>query len=330
METIKYEKRHLKTVSLFSGAGGMDLGFLNAGFDIVWANDFDKYAVESYRANISNHIVHGDIMEIWDTVPSHDVLLAGFPCQPFSLMGKQKGFEDERGTLFFYIEKLIEKHRPKVVVLENVKGLENHDGGKTFEKMKYILTEKLNYKIHYKVLNTSDYGIPQTRRRLFIVCFREINNNFNFPDEIVKHSDFSVKKMLDKDVDKKYFLSEKILPTILSHGTGGYYSKAEIDLDIARPLCSTMHKMHRASQDNYFTDDYNRAKFSDTDKPISNVRKLTPNECRKLQGFPSDWSFVVSDTQSYRQFGNAVTVDVAYYIAMKIVDCLGIKLNREG
>ena len=100
METIKYEKRHLKTVSLFSGAGGMDLGFLNAGFDIVWANDFDKYAVESYRANISNHIVHGDIMEIWDTVPSHDVLLAGFPCQPFSLMGKQKGFEDERGTLF--------------------------------------------------------------------------------------------------------------------------------------------------------------------------------------------------------------------------------------
>ena len=155
METIRYETRHLKTVSLFSGAGGMDLGFLNAGFDIVWANDFDKYAVESYRANIGDHIIHGDIMEIWDTVPSHDVLLAGFPCQPFSLMGKQRGFEDERGTLFFYIEKLISKHKPKVVILENVKGLEKHDGGKTFKKMKSILKDKLNYKVYYKVLNLS-------------------------------------------------------------------------------------------------------------------------------------------------------------------------------
>ncbi len=329
METIRYETRHLKTVSLFSGAGGMDLGFLNAGFDIVWANDFDKYAVESYRANIGDHIIHGDIMEIWDTVPSHDVLLAGFPCQPFSLMGKQRGFEDERGTLFFYIEKLISKHKPKVVILENVKGLEKHDGGKTFKKMKSILKDKLNYKVYYKVLNTADYGIPQTRRRLFIVCFRDDNCQFEFPNKISQHNEFSVKKILDKEVDRKYFLSEKILPTILSHGTGGYYSKSEIDLDIARPLCSTMHKMHRASQDNYFTDNYNRGKFSDEEKPISNVRRLTPNECRKLQGFPTDWLFVVSDTQSYRQFGNAVTVDVAYYIAMKIVESLGIGLNRE-
>lgn len=331
METIKYRSRHLKTVSLFSGAGGMDLGFLNAGFDIVWANDFDKYAVESYKANIGNHIVQGDITEIWDEVPSHEVLLAGFPCQPFSLMGKQKGFDDERGTLFFYIEKLILKHNPKIVVLENVKGLEKHDGGKTFEKMKYILTEKLNYKMTFKVLNTADYGIPQTRRRLFIVCFREdyeLKSEFKFPEEI-KIPNLSVKHLLDENVDKKYFLSEKILPTILSHGTGGYYSKSEIDLDIARPLCATMHKMHRASQDNYFTDNENRSKFESLEKPISNVRKLTPNECRKLQGFPSDWKYVVSDTQLYRQFGNAVTVDVAYNIAVNIVNSLDITLDKE-
>lgn len=332
METIKYKSRHLKTVSLFSGAGGMDLGFLNAGFNIVWANDFDRYAVESYKANINDHIVQGDITEIWEDVPSHDVLLAGFPCQPFSLMGKQMGFDDERGTLFFYIEKLILKHKPKVVVLENVKGLEKHDNGRTFERMKDILINKLKYKISFKVLNTADYGIPQTRRRLFIVCFRDdckLDLEFKFPKEITRDDKFSVKELLDDDVDKKYFLSEKILPTILSHGTGGYYSKSEIDLDIARPLCATMHKMHRASQDNYFTDTKNRSKFESIEKPISNIRRLTPNECRKLQGFPLEWKYVVSDTQTYKQFGNAVTVDVAYYIAMEIVESLGITLDRE-
>ena len=124
---------------------------------------------------------------------------------------------------------------------------------------------------------------------------------------------------------------KKLLPTILSHGTGNYYSKSEIDLKIARPLCATMHKMHRASQDNYVTDVENRRKFEDTEeKRISNVRRLTPNECRKLQGFPSEWEINVSDTQAYRQFGNAVTVDVAYNVAMQIVRTLNITLEIEG
>ena len=334
METIKYRQRHLKTVSLFAGAGGLDLGFLNAGFDIIWANDFDKYAVQSYRANVGDHIVEGDIANLWGEIPSHEVLIGGFPCQPFSMMGKQKGFEDERGTLFFNIQQILEKHNPNIIVLENVKGLENHDNGKTFEKMRNILESDLGYKLFWKVLNTADFGIPQTRRRLFIVGFKNEfyesqHIEFTFPSAI-NLEDRTVINLLDKTVDKRYFLSDRILPTILSSGTGKYYSRAEINLNIARPLCATMHKMHRASQDNYYTDDINRGKFEDTEeKRISNVRRLTPNECRKLQGFPSDWKQVVSDTQAYRQFGNAVTVDVAYNLAMSIVRSLNIELDIE-
>ncbi|NFI53320.1 DNA (cytosine-5-)-methyltransferase [Clostridium sp. ZBS3] len=334
METIHYKKRHLNTVSLFSGAGGLDLGFLNAGFNIIWANDFDKYAVESYKANIGDHINLGDIKELLDEVPPHDVLLAGFPCQPFSMMGEQKGFEDERGTLFFSIETLLKKHNTKIVVLENVKNLEKHDGGKTFAKMKRILEDDLGYVLFYNVLNSVDYGIPQIRRRLFVVGFKkeffeEDELEFDFPPKTIENGKI-VQELLDKDVEKRYFLSEKVKTTIMSTGTKNYVAKPEINLKIARPLCATMHKMHRASQDNYYTDDINRSKFEDDEKrPISNIRMLTPNECRKLQGFPSEWRQVVSNLQAYRQFGNAVTVNVAYYVAMQIVKALHINLEIE-
>ncbi|MFW2491717.1 DNA cytosine methyltransferase [Clostridium chromiireducens] len=334
MERVKYKARHLNTVSLFSGAGGLDLGFLNAGFNIIWANDFDKYAVESYKANIGDHIKLGDINELLGEVPPHDVLLAGFPCQPFSMMGEQKGFEDERGTLFFSIETLLKKHKTKIVVLENVKNLEKHDGGKTFTRMKKILEEDLGYVLFYNVLNSSDYGVPQTRRRLFIVGFKkefyeENKLKFNFPPQPIENN-VTVQELLDKEIDRRYFLSEKVKATVMATGTKNYVAKPEINLKIARPLCATMHKMHRASQDNYFTDDINRSKFEDDEKrPISNIRMLTPNECRKLQGFPSDWKYVVSNLQLYRQFGNAVTVNVAYNVAMEIVKSLHINLEIE-
>lgn len=335
MEKIRFRNRHLRTVSLFSGAGGLDLGFLNAGFDIIWANDLDRYAVESYRANIGEHIHLGDINQLIDTIPNHDVLIGGFPCQPFSMMGEQLGFDDERGTLFFTIEQIIEEHRPRVIVLENVKNLETHNNGRTFERMRNILDNDLGYEVFHKVLNTADFGIPHTRRRVFIVAIDRLYLNelgdeflFEFPAQVDLTD--TLQDLLDEVVDKKYFLSERILPTILSHGTGNYYSRAEIDLNIARPLCATMHKMHRASQDNYVTDIINRNRFDDAEgKRISNVRKLTPNECRKLQGFPNDWKFVVSDTQAYKQFGNAVTVDVAYKVAMQIVKALNIELDFE-
>ncbi len=329
MERITTSKNTLKTVSLFSGIGGLDLGFIYNGFNIIWANELDKYAVQTYKQNIDNNIIEGDILELYKNVPQHDVLLAGFPCQPFSMMGKKLGFDDERGTLFFKIKEIIElnNEKPKIIVLENVKNLLSHDNGKTFKKMKNIL-EELNYVVYAEVLDSKDYGVPQTRRRVFVVAFEKniIKNDIKF--EFPKKIDLKVNAfdLLDDKVDKKYFLSNKILPTILAHGSGNYYSKSEIDLEIARPLTATMHKMHRANQDNYYTDNKNRENFEDTDeKRISNVRKLTPNECRKLQGFPSDWIQVVSDTQAYRQFGNSVTVDVAYYLSRQIIKYLEVQ-----
>lgn len=304
----------MKTISLFCGAGGLDLGFKNVGFDIVWANDSDKFAVESYKKNVGEHVVLGDITEIdLNSIPLTEVIIGGFPCQPFSIMGSELGFEDTRGILFFRILEIIRNQKqrgnlPKVIVLENVKRLITHDKGKTFKIIKKSL-EGLGYNIFYKVLNSADYGIPQTRNRVFIVCFLDKEINFEFPKEV--KLDKTMQDLLEKNVDEKYFLSEKIIPTILSSGTKNYKAKTEIDLKIARPLCSTMHKMHRASQDNYITDN-------------GRIRRLTPREAARLQGFPENFEIIVSDTQAYRQFGNAVTVTVAEKVALSIKEAIDV------
>lgn len=325
MERIKVDSKKYKVVSLFAGIGGLDLGFEFAGFDVVWANDFDKFAVETYKANVGSNIVHGDIREVMDQIPDHDVLIGGFPCQPFSTLGKLKGFEDEgRGTLFFVIKEILKQHNTKVVVLENVKNIVNHDGGKTFQRIKDELNE-IGYSCFYQILNSQDYGVPQRRNRMFLVGINReyfsttsVNENgiknvaeFIFPEK--QELTVTTQDLLDKDVDEKYFLTKKLEPTILGYGTKGYMVKPTIDLPISKTLCATMHKMHRASQDNYVTDDANFAKIKSDNRV--HVRKLTPNECRQLQGFPGEWTQVVSDCQAYKQFGNAVTVNVAYAVA---------------
>lgn len=302
-----------KVVSLFSGCGGLDYGFLKAGFDIIWANDSDKFAVQSYKENFGEHILLEDLNNIeLDSIPDHDVLLAGFPCQPFSMMGSELGFEDTRGTLFFQIAKIIKRKiennkKPKVIVLENVRTLRTHDGGNTYKVIMHILKNELGYKVFDTVLNSANYGVPQTRNRTFIVGFSDHDADFKFPEPIPLEK--TMQDLLETDVPEKYFLSDKILKTILSTGTKNYYAEPEIDLKIARPLCATMAKMHRASQDNYVTDN-------------GRVRRLTPRECARLQGFPEDFKIVVSDTQAYRQFGNAVTVNVSHYVAMSILNSL--------
>ncbi len=315
MERLKPKKVKYDTVSLFAGIGGFDLGFEFAGFNVKWANDFDKYACQTYMKNVSKNIVCGDIREEKENIPSHDVLIGGFPCQPFSTLGKLQGFEDEsgRGTLFFEIKDILKKNETKVVVLENVKNIINHDNGKTFEKILHELNE-LGYMCYHNVLNTADFGIPQRRNRCYIVAFlRKYFNNvdFKFPEkqELKK----STQDLLDDDVPAKYFCSQKIIKTILGHGTKNYIVKPTIDQALSKTLTATMAKMHRASQDNYVTDEKNYEKYCDETR--TNIRKLTPNECRKLQGFPSDWNQVVSDCQAYKQFGNAVTVDVSYNLA---------------
>jgi DNA (cytosine-5)-methyltransferase 1 len=299
----------MKVVSFFSGLGGLDKGFVDMGYEIVWANDFDKYAVQTYEANFGEHIVLGDINEIpLEEIPDCDVLIGGFPCQPFSMMGQQKGFEDTRGTLFFRIAEIINDKiqrgkKPKAVILENVRSLRTHDKGRTYREIHRILEEELGYKVYCEILNSADYGVPQTRNRTYIVCFANDKANYKFPEK--EELDKILQDLLEHEVNPKYFLSDRILPTILSDGTGGYKAKSEIDLKIARPLCATMAKMHRACQDNYVTQK-------------GCVRRLTPRECARLQGFDDTFKIPVSDCQAYKQFGNAVTVNVSRAVAQSV------------
>jgi DNA-methyltransferase (dcm) len=306
-----------RTVSLFSGIGGLDLGFIDEGFDVIWANDFDLYATKTYAANIDSNICCGDIRELKKNIPPHDILIGGFPCQPFSSLGNLKGFEDEkRGNLFFEIIDIAKQHQPKVICLENVKTLKTHDNGKTFKRINYEL-EQIGYSVNSQILNSADYGVPQRRNRIFIVAIRR--DSFSSLDFVYPEKEpltVTTQDLLEKEVDKKYFLSKKVLPTIMGTGTKGFSATPTIDQPISKTLTATMHKMHRAYQDNYFTDRENRSKFVDDSK--SDIRKLTPDECRKLQGFPDGWKYVVSDTQAYKQFGNAVTVNVSRAVAHQI------------
>lgn len=321
MERIESKKKYT-LVSLFAGIGGIDLGFEFAGFDCIWANDFDKFACQTYRANVGDQIVEGDIRLVKDQIPDHDVLVGGFPCQPFSTLGKLQGFDDEqnRGTLFFEIMDIVKKHDTKVIVLENVKNLITHDKGNTFARILKELDEA-GYYANFKILNSQDFGIPQRRNRVFLVCFnkkyfKDVPFTYPEPEELT----VTTQDLLDENVPENYFLTEKISHTILGCGTKGYIVKPTIDLPISKTLTATMHKMHRASQDNYVTDQNNYDRnVTDKQKRIP-IRKLTPNECRRLQGFPSDWKQVVADGNAYKQFGNAVTVDVAYKVACKVME----------
>lgn len=303
----------MKVLSLFSGCGGLDMGFVKNGYDIVWANDIDKYAVQTYKANFKHEIICGDINGFDPSLlPEHNMIIGGFPCQPFSIMGSEKGFEDTRGTLFFTIANIIKydienDRKPYAVILENVRSLKTHDKGRTFSVIKNVLENDLGYKVFDNVLNSSDYGVPQTRNRTYLVCFANNSVKYTFPKE--QKLKTTLQDLLEPSVDEKYFLSDKIIPTILSNGTGGYRGKSEIDLKIARPLCATMAKMHRACQDNYVTQN-------------GRIRRLTPRECARLQGFDDSFVIPVSDSQAYKQFGNAVTVNVADAVAKSVKTAL--------
>lgn len=308
-----------------------------------------------------------------------DVFVGGSPCQSFSLVGKQRGLEDTRGTLFYEFARLVSEIKPKVFIYENVKAVISNDNGKTWEIMQQAFTD-LNYDWKPAILNSKDFGIPQNRERLFVVGFRKdlkLNALFDFPEPIpldktmqdflldnvsgkyylnkkgvafvtdeknlVKrytqidgeiqlcqkknqqfnwHGDFVfVKENKDKEKTmqelEKYFLSEKVKKYVLSTGTKGFYSKPATDLEIARPLLTTMHKMHRAGVDNYVTTD-------------GRLRKLTPRECLRLMGFCDSFNIAVSDTSMYQQAGNSIVVDVLIAIMTNICKSLPELLEEGG
>ncbi len=235
-------------------------------------------------------------------------------------MGQQKGLADERGALFFDIAAILHSIKPKYFILENVKRLLTIDNKKTFKIIISILQNE-GYDVGWWLLDSKNYGVPQTRRRVFIYGSLK-NNNDNFPIDPPKNSKkvVTTKSILQKNTDPKYILSQKILKTILKDGTGGYYSKSEIDLEIARPLTRTMVKMHRAHQDNYYSN-----KFVNNEKKLKWIRKLTPLEALRLQGF-SDKFYLnakknnLSDTQLYMQAGNSVTVNVVKAIISHLIN----------
>ena len=303
-----------------------------------------------------------------------DLFVGGSPCQSFSLVGKQRGLEDTRGTLFYEYARLVSEIRPKIFIYENVKAVLSNDNGNTWKTMQKVFDD-LGYTWKYQILNAKNYGIPQNRERIFVVGFRNdlvLKQEFNFPEPVeltttmkdflldnvsgkyylnTKGVDFvTMEKNLTKrytqingdvalcqkknqqfnwhgdfvfveentDMEKtmadldKYFLSEKVRKYVLASGTKNFYSKPETDLDIARPLLTTMHKMHRAGVDNYVTTD-------------GRLRKLTPRECLRLMGFCDSFKITVSDTAMYQQSGNSIVVDVLIAVMSEIMKCMPVE-----
>ena len=341
----------MRHIELFSGIGGfrqaMRLLTQDGGpqFTCVGYSEIDTSASNTYKANfdIGNETAIGDIAAFvtderrMDALPQFSLITGGFPCQAFSMMGAQRGFEDTRGTLFFSMARLIAHRLPAYLLLENVKNLKTHDGGNTYRVIVQTL-ENLGYTVQSDIFNTADYGLAQTRNRIYIFAtLRRIPRGFLFTEERVRnhfnaleetsvlHQTSTVDVLTDA-VPDKYYLSEKLKRTILANGSGGFIAKSEIDKPIARPLCATMAKMHRACQDNYFSDRYIQSRGNDRymggveNAAQEQIRRLLPEEAFALQGFSPDFvtnsraQFRTADSSLYKQAGNAVSVNVVYAI----------------
>lgn len=311
-------------IDLFAGIGGLRIGFQGIGGHCVFTSEWDKYSQETYRRNFrDNHIVHGDIRQFSEDpslIPEHDVLLAGFPCQPFSIAGVSKknalgrphGFLcDTQGTLFFDTAKIIDHHRPAAFLLENVKNLEGHDKGKTFATIMNVLRNELKYHVQARVIS-SDPWVPQKRQRIFIVGFKD-PTDFNLHTLELPNADNGpkLKSILHRheDVDPKYTLTPKLWAYLQKYkekhnakGNGFGFGLFGPD-DVTRTLSARYYK------------DGSEILI---DQPNQRPRRLTPQECARLMGFEREgrsWYIPVSDTQAYRQFGNAVVVPVVEFLA---------------
>ncbi|MEI8129983.1 MAG: DNA cytosine methyltransferase [bacterium] len=294
-------------IDLFAGIGGIRLGFESVGGECVFTSEWDSAAQKTYQQNF-NELPYGDITQIEPaSIPSFDVLLAGFPCQPFSQAGKKLGLADTRGTLFFDIAKIVEHHRPSVVFLENVKRFKSHDGGKTFETIKSIL-EGLGYEIHAQVLNARDFGIPQNRERIYIVGFLG-KTNFSFPKPTGKPTRLG--NILESTVHPKYTISDKLWAghqrrkkEHREKGNGFGYSIFDENSEYTSTISARYYK------------DGSEILIKQKNK---NPRKLTPREAARLQGFPDSYIVSPSDTQAYKQFGNSVAVPVIKALAKQVL-----------
>jgi DNA (cytosine-5)-methyltransferase 1 len=338
----------IKHTDLFAGIGGFRHGLemlFGKRLKSVALCEHDVNAVRSYQAafNTSGEEIINDLLDVSvpstpissyfknkrkrndvikkinDHFPPCDLLTAGFPCQPHSLMGNRKGSSDSRGALIYEMIKLIDALKPKFIILENVRAFASVNQGKLFNELIYLLNSKCGYNIKTFILNAADFGVPQVRRRLFICgnLEREISPDFKSLGEVGEYD--TAWHALEKNVEEKYYLSDRIKATILKNQHKGYSRPAEINRIIARPLTRTMHKMHRASQDNYYSDDFIMGNYDPITKQIiksklhsaERIRRITPKEAFRIQSFSSDYinrviTTSLSDTQLYMQAGNAV------------------------
>lgn len=306
-------------IDLFAGIGGIRLAYQNMGGKCVFTSEWNQYAKKTYEANFGE-VPFGDITKIDEkNIPDHEILLAGFPCQPFSIagvskknaLGKAHGFLDEtQGTLFFDIARIIKHKKPKAFMLENVKNLVSHDKGNTFRIIKNTL-EELGYSLHHRVLD-SKYFVPQHRERIIIVGFRkdlfETIEQFEFPE--FTDANHAIKNILQNDVDSKYTLTPKLWQYLQNYadkhkakGNGFGFGMTNLN-SISRTLSARYYK------------DGSEILIPQQGK---NPRRLTPRECARLQGFPDEFQIPVSDTQAYRQFGNSVTMPLIQSVATQLV-----------
>lgn len=312
----------MKVASLFSGIGGIDLGFQQAGFDVVFANEIDEDACRTYRNNFGNDVlVEGDIKSIdAKSMPDFDVLVAGFPCQPFSIVGRQKGFKDPRGNMFFEIARIIDVKRPPVVFLENVANLVEHDDGKTFLVI-YNTLVQFGYYIKYKVLDGKEYGnVPQQRKRIFIVAFQDVekSDRFQFPEAV----DLTVGLKGIFDLTAKH-------SDVYYYNESSFYYEQLTKIVKARNVIYKINDHGVSSRKNIVcpTLTANMGTFPDRVPVIVDdfgIRKITPQECLALQGFPKDFGFKgISLNAAYKQCGNSVVVPVIMRIAEQISKVMG-------
>ena len=311
-------KRVLTFVDLFAGIGGMRIAFERVGARCVYSSEWDKMSCTTYRENFGDEPA-GDITKISASeIPDHDILVAGFPCQPFSIAGISKkkslnmpvGFKDlTQGTLFFDVARILSEKRPAAFLLENVKNLKGHDGGRTFRIIEKTLIDELGYDIHHKVIDAKSL-VPQHRERIYIVGF-DRHRDFTFP--VIPQTKITFHDILEKIADRKYTLSDHLWDYLQRYaekhrarGNGFGFSVTDMK-GYARTLSARYYK------------DGSEILVS---QPRKNPRRLTPRECARLMGFPDDFKIVVSDTQAYKQFGNAVVVPVIESLAKSIINCL--------
>lgn len=310
---------NLKFIDLFAGIGGIRIPFDELGCECVFSSEWDKHAQDMYEANFGER-PKGDITLIAsEEIPNHDILLAGFPCQPFSIIGNGKGFADTRGTMFFEIERIIRDKKPKAFLLENVKRLVSHDNRRTF---KIILNklESIGYNVHWKILNALDYGLPQKRERVIIVGFME-NHLFDFPGHVQKR--LSLKDILEdhSKVDKKYFVSERILQKRIDKVKGKRVPSPSI--------------WHENKGGNIGVHEFScalRAGASYNYLLVDGIRRLTPREQLLLQGFPADFK-IVSESHVGRLAGNSVPVPMIREVAksmLKAINSSPLPRNEIG